>query len=168
MENRHILGIGSADCADRAQFPYTISRAEGGDAVGTSVPVGRIRCIQLVAASYPFDTGTIYDGVINGKSKVPGDPKYLGNAEVLKPQQNVFYDGEPEAPFFWDLIFGVFLRLTPILWLKWIQATYLTCLECWVHFLKSFPYETRSSWHSCYVPYSRSAVHWHATSLPSL
>jgi hypothetical protein len=43
VENRHMLGIGSGDSIDGAQFAYTISRVESSDAVNASVSVGRIR-----------------------------------------------------------------------------------------------------------------------------
>jgi hypothetical protein len=85
-----MLGIGSGDCVDRAQFAYAISRAKGSDPVNASVAVRRVPCIQLVAASYVVDTGKIYDGIVNGKSEVPGNAEYFGYTDVLKPRQHVF------------------------------------------------------------------------------
>ena len=85
-----MLGIGSGNCVDSAQFAYTISRAKGSDPVNASVPVGRIPGVPLVAASYVVDTGKIYDGIVNGESEVPGNAEYFGYTEILKPRQNVF------------------------------------------------------------------------------
>src|SRR5579862_2526616 len=84
-----MLSIGSTYSANSAQFAYTISCAEDSDAVSASVSIGRIRRIQLVAASYPVDARKCYDGVINGKSEVPGNAEYLGYTEVPKPGKNV-------------------------------------------------------------------------------
>ena len=72
-----MLGIGSSDSVDCAQFAYTISRVEGSDAVNASVPVGRIRCIQLVAASDPVDTGKPTIASSTGNAKSPATPKTL-------------------------------------------------------------------------------------------
>src|SRR5580658_2125124 len=93
MENGQMLGIGSRDSTDSAQFAYTISCVESRDAVNASVPIGCIRCIKLVAASDPVDTGETYDCILNGKSEVPGNAKYFGYAEVLEPRENVLDDG---------------------------------------------------------------------------
>jgi hypothetical protein len=72
-----MLGIGSGDSIDSAQFAYTISRVESSDAVNASVPVGRIRCIQFVAASDPVDTRKTNDCFLMGKAKSPATPNTL-------------------------------------------------------------------------------------------
>jgi hypothetical protein len=90
VENRHMLGVGSGDSIDSAQFTYAVSRVESSDAVNASVPVGSIRCIQLVAASDPIDTGKTNDCVLNGKGEVAGDTEHFGYSDVLEPRQNVF------------------------------------------------------------------------------
>jgi hypothetical protein len=48
-----MLGVGSGDSIDSAQFTYAVSRVESSDAVNPNVLIGRVRCIQLVAASDP-------------------------------------------------------------------------------------------------------------------
>src|SRR5580704_13776300 len=96
-----MLGIGPGDSIDSTQFTYTVSRVESSDAVNARVPVGRIRCIQLVAASDPVDTGTTNDCILNGKSEVPGNAENFGYTEVLEPRQNVFYDGGRRCLLFW-------------------------------------------------------------------
>src|SRR5580692_1818241 len=96
MENGYMLGIGSCDSTDSAQFADTISCVESSDAVNASVPIGCIRCIQLVAASDPVDTGKTYDCILNGKSEVPGNAENFGYSEVLESRQNVVdYGGRP-------------------------------------------------------------------------
>ena len=70
-----MLGVGSGDSIDSAQFADTVSRVESSDAVNASVPVGRIRCIQLVAASDPVDTRKTNDCILNGEAKSPATPK---------------------------------------------------------------------------------------------
>src|SRR5580698_5565904 len=84
-----MLGIGSGDSIDSAQFTYTISRVESSDALNASVPVGRIRCIQLVAASDPVDTRKTNDCILNGKGEVSGNTENFGYSDVPKPRQNV-------------------------------------------------------------------------------
>src|SRR6478752_2223588 len=100
-----MLGVGSRDSIDSAQFTYTVGRVESSDAVNASVPVGRIRCIQLVAASDPVDTGKTNDCILNGKSEVPGNAEYFGYTEVLKPRQNVFDYGGRRCFLCWALHF---------------------------------------------------------------
>ena len=58
--------------------------------MSASVPVGRIRSIQLVAAPYVTGTGKIYDGIVSGKSEVPGNAEYFGYTEVLSLDTLVF------------------------------------------------------------------------------
>src|SRR5579863_320930 len=89
MEDRHVLGVGSGDCVDSAQFAYAISRVEGSDPMNASVPVGRVPCIQFVAASDPIDTRKANDCILNGKSEVPGNAENFGDSDVLEPRQNV-------------------------------------------------------------------------------
>src|SRR5580693_5211473 len=89
MENRHMLGVGSGDAIDSAQFTYAVSRVESSDAVNASVPIGRIRCIQLIAASDPIDTRKTNDCILNGESEVPGNAEYFGYSDVLKSRQDV-------------------------------------------------------------------------------
>ena len=72
-----MLGIGPCDSTDSAQFADTISRVESSDTMNASVPIGCIRCIKLVAASDPVDTGKTYDCILNGKSESPATPKTL-------------------------------------------------------------------------------------------
>src|SRR5580700_11547648 len=89
-----MLGVGSGDSIDGAQFTDTISRVESSDAVNASVPVGRIRCIQLVAASDPVDTGKTHDCILNGKGEVTGNAENFGYSDVLEPRQDmVDYSG---------------------------------------------------------------------------
>src|SRR5580658_485737 len=89
-----MLSIGSGDSIDSAQFTYTISCVQCSDPVNASVPVGRIRCVQLVAASDPVDTGKTNDGILNGKGEVPGNAENFGYSDVLKPRQDmVDYSG---------------------------------------------------------------------------
>jgi hypothetical protein len=64
MEDRYVLGIGSADSADCTQFADAISRVQGSDPVNATVPVGCIRGIQFVGASYPLDFRVTPDGVL--------------------------------------------------------------------------------------------------------
>src|SRR5580700_5992356 len=89
VENRHMLGVGSGDSIDSAQFTYTVSRVESSDAVNASVPVGRIRCVQFVAASDPVDTRKTNDCILNGKGEVPSNAENFGYSEILEPRQNV-------------------------------------------------------------------------------
>ena len=96
-----MLGVGSGDSIDSAQFTYTVSRVESSDAVNTSVPVGRIRCIQLVAASDPVDTGKTNDCILNGKGEVAGNAENFGYSDVLKPRQNVFDYGSRRCFLCW-------------------------------------------------------------------
>src|SRR5580700_7777309 len=84
-----MLGVSSSDSIDSAQFTYTISRVEGSDAVNASVPVGRIRCIQLVAASDPVDTRKTNDCILNGEGEVPRNAEYFGYSDILKSRQDV-------------------------------------------------------------------------------
>src|SRR6476661_1183172 len=85
-----MLGVSSGDSIDSAQFTYTVSRVESSDAVNASVPVGRIRCIQLVAASDPVDTRKTNDCILNGKCEVPGNTENFSYSKILEPRQNVF------------------------------------------------------------------------------
>src|ERR1700740_902252 len=89
-----MLGVGSGDSIDGAQFTYTVSRVESRDRVNASVPVGCIRCIKLVAASDPVDTGKTNDCILNGKSEVTGNAENFRYSEVLESRQNeVDYGG---------------------------------------------------------------------------
>src|SRR5579862_5615732 len=72
-----MLGVGSGDAIDSAQFTYTVSRVESSDAVNASVPVGCIRCIQLVATSDPVDTRKPTIASSMGKAKSPATPNTL-------------------------------------------------------------------------------------------
>src|ERR1700752_2662060 len=96
-----MLGIGSCDSTDSAQFAYAICRVESSDAANASVPIGCIRCIKLVAASDPIDTGKTHDCILNRKSEVAGNAEYFGYTEVLKPRQNVVDYGGRGCFFGW-------------------------------------------------------------------
>src|ERR1700747_3210498 len=99
MENGQMLGIGSRDSTDSAQFAYTISCVESSDAVNASVPIGCVRCIKLVAASDPVDTGKTYDCILNGKSEVTSNAENFGYSEVLESRQNVVDYGDRPCLF---------------------------------------------------------------------
>jgi hypothetical protein len=89
MEDRYVLGIGSADSADCTQFADAISRVQSSDPVNATVPVGCIRGIQFVGASYPLDSRFTPDGVLYWEGKVSGNAEYFGYSDVLKSRQDV-------------------------------------------------------------------------------
>jgi hypothetical protein len=101
VKNGNMLSIGPSNSIDSAQFAYTISRVESSDPMNASVPVGRISCVELVATSYPVDTGKPHDGIFNWKRVVPGNAEYFGYSDVLEPGQNVF-DDCGRRRFLWD------------------------------------------------------------------
>jgi hypothetical protein len=72
-----MLGIGSANCTDSAQFAHAIGGIESSNSVNPRVSIGCVRGIQLVAASDPLDSGEIYDGILYGKAKSPATPNTL-------------------------------------------------------------------------------------------
>jgi hypothetical protein len=89
MEDRYVLGIGSADSADCTQFADAISRVQGGDPVNATVPVGCVSGIQLVGASYPLNFRVTPDRVLYWESKISRNAEYFGYSDVLKSRQDV-------------------------------------------------------------------------------
>jgi hypothetical protein len=93
MEHWKMLGIRSGNPVYRAQFANAVGGAKCGDALDAGIPVGRIGCIQLIAATNSAHFWIAANRVINGEGVVSGYSENIGDPDRPKSRKNVFNYG---------------------------------------------------------------------------
>jgi hypothetical protein len=93
MKDGKMLGIGSGDAGEGAEFSDTIRCAQGADSIDASVSVGGVGGVELVTAADPANVLVEADGIVYGKRIVAGHSEDIADADIVQALQNVLNYG---------------------------------------------------------------------------
>ena len=92
VEDRQVLGIGTGDAVERAEFTDAIGGANSADPSNARIAVSGVGGVELVAAADPAHLFAEADGVVNRKGKVAGDAEDIGDTDLTQPGQDILDD----------------------------------------------------------------------------
>jgi hypothetical protein len=91
MEDSDVFSIGPANAANRAEFADAVGGAQSCYAMGTSVAIGSVGCVEFIATSNPSKVSVRGDGIVDRKREVPGNTKDVLYTNVMQARENVLY-----------------------------------------------------------------------------
>src|SRR4029077_13703016 len=91
MDDKDVFSIGPANAANRAEFADAVGGAQSCYAVGTSVAIGSVGCVEFIATSNPSKVSVRGDGIVDRKCEVPGNTKDVLYTNVTQTRENVLY-----------------------------------------------------------------------------
>src|ERR1700722_3546749 len=89
----YMLAVGAGNPIQRAQSPYAICDRERGQAANSSVTVGGIRTVQLVASANPGRVASVFQLLHELQVVIARNAKDVPDACLIKPAQQEVSDG---------------------------------------------------------------------------